>query len=305
MGHHPSQGMPAGPAAATGLAACAASAILFLPAFALWSARDLPAVLMLLSLPVLTGFAAWTVARRAIRDALRPAAVRLDRLAEPDCPAGPTVLRGGELQELAQALERCRAAQARHRRATKVHAAVARLASAAVGRLAEGDASARISVDLPQPYAPLREHFNAAAEAMEQARTETRGPAERLRENAREIGEAAAQLARRAGKLAERLEADVNALETGEDDADDALRRLLHTLDGARVAAGRNAEAAERFAGLGLVVAREAERLAGIGEGPEDERDDPPLGKASADIRHLPAATVPLSIGATALKFES
>ena len=299
--------MRVAPAIATGLAAGAASAILFLPAFALWSPHDLPlpATLMLLLSPVPVGLAAWAAARRTIRMSLEAAVEGLDRLAALDCSTQLPALGGKELQELSMALERCRETQARQRHATKVHSAVARLASAAVGRLADGDVSARISVDLPQPYTPLRGDFNAAVEAMEQARNGIQAPAERLREGAREIAEAAEQLSRRAGKLTQRLEADMIALEKGGEDAEAALRKLLHTLGGARVAARRNAEAAERFADLGILVAEEAERLIEIAGAPRDrEQDDSPLNEAPADIWHLPPATVPISIGATALKLE-
>lgn len=302
------------PAVATAAAAAAASAVASLLAFALWSLDpsaqgvSLPAALALLASPMLVGLAVLAAARWAIRAGLSPAVESIERLAAQDFSTEPAPACGEETAALARALERCHAALEGRQRAVKVHAAVARLAGAAVSRLAEGDLSARITVELPQPYDRLRDDFNAAMERLESMRAASGGPGGRLREHAREIGEAAAQLSRRAGKLAERIDADMIAAEGAGEDADATLRRVLHTMAGVRVAAQRNAEAAERFADLGLLVAQEAQGLADLAGGlagpHEEEQADAPCGEVRAEMRRLPAATLPASIGSAALRLE-
>lgn len=291
------------PAVATAAAAATASAVASVPVFMLWSmqpgVQGLPvlAVLALLVPPVVVGMAVLAAARWAIRAGLTPAIESIERLAAQDFAAGPAPACGPETAALALVLARCHAALAAQQRATRVHAAVARLAGAAVGRLAEGDFSARITVELPQPYGQLRHDFNAAMETLESMHPMPGGAVERLQAHAREIGEAAAHLSRRAARLAARIDADLSAVEAGDEDAQAALDRVLHMMGGVRVATQRNAEAAERFADLGLLVAQEAECLAG--GFPPRQPEEP------AEAPRLPAATVPASIGSTALKLDS
>lgn len=284
------------PAATIAAAAAAASAIAAFASFVLWSLLPgvlLPAALVLLA-PALVGLVALAAARRAIRAALDPAAVSLDRLAAQDFSVDTALPCGPETAALAQALERCRAALSLRRRSAKLHEAVARLADAAMGRLAEGDLSVRIGVELPPPYDRLRDAFNNTATRLESSGARHDAPAGRLRRHAQEIGTAAAQLARRAGKLAERIEAEIDAHGRPEEGAEMALQRLLHMMEGVRVATQRNAQAAERFADLGRLVAREAQLLAR----PEDDLAPTP----DDEMQTLPEAALPASTGAAALQ---
>lgn len=297
------------PAAATAVAAAAASAAASCGAFVLWSAGEGAApslalvVLPLILSPALVAAAAWLAARRAIRTRLEAAAESLDRIAALDLSAPDPLAPGDGAERLEEALERCRAALAGRQGTAKVHAAVARLMAAAVRRLAEGDFSARVTVELPVPYRPFRDDFNAAMETLERAYGALDASGARLRESAREIGEAADLLARRAGKLADRIGIDLSAIEAGgARHPEEALRLARHTMGGAGVAAQRNAEAAGRFADLGLKVAREAEHLAALARGlrPEEGEAGTPDEPAV-----LPAATAfPMTVGATALKLD-
>lgn len=244
--------------------------------------------LALLALPVLAGLAVFAASRWAIRAALAPAAASLDRLAAHDFSTSPAPACGMEIEALAQALERCHAALGGRRQATRLHAAVAKLAGAAMDRLAAGDLSVRIGVQLPPPYDRLPGTFNEIAARLESLDAVHDSPARRLTQHAQEIGEAAVELSRRAGKLGQRIEAEIGALDRPEADAEATLQRLLHLMEGVRVAAQRNAQAAERFAGLGLLVAQEASQISA----PGGEQPD------------LPAAGIPASTGATALRMH-
>src|SRR5690606_14920709 len=163
----------------------------------------------------------------------------LERIAANDLGAPTTLGASGEMAALALALERCRIALGERQRANKIHASVARVMGMAIGRLAEGDFSARISVELPPPYQLFGNDFN---EAMERLLAPSGEAAQRLRGRSEEIAKAAENLRRRAAKLAERIDTDLAAIDRDALSPEDALRTACHTLGGAGVAARRNIE---------------------------------------------------------------
>src|SRR5690606_5064270 len=125
---------------------------------------------------------------------------------------------------------------------------------------------------------------------------------QRLENCGREIEDASAVLMRRAGKLAERLDEELAAIHSGgyQQDPEKALRRLLYTMNGVQIATQRNAQAAACFGKLGRLVTKEAERLQSVTRAFRDLDGD---ASGQADVV-LPAAAVPASIGALALKLE-
>ena len=251
------------PSAAAALAAAGASAAASLVAFVLWSL--LPAgpvstiviALPFILAPVIVAAAAWLAAHRAVHRLLVPMSDAVVRLAANDL-ATPVVPNAIETAPLAAALEQCRAATAERQRAAKTHAAVARLLGAAIGRLSEGDLTARITIDLPEPYKAFRDDFNAAMEDLQHRLALSGEMDARLDAQAREILDAAEQLSRRAVKLEQRIAADIAMVEAAHDPRE-ALRIATHTLGGARVAARRNQDAATHFANLAGRLAKPAE----------------------------------------------
>lgn len=278
------------PSAAAALAAAGASAAASLAAFVLWGL--LPAgpvstiviALPFILAPVLVAAATWIAAQGAVRALLVPMSDAVARLAANDL-ATPVVPNAIETAPLAAALEQCRTATADRQRAAKTHAAVARLLGAAIGRLSEGDLTARITIDLPEPYRAFRDDFNAAMEDLQHRLARASEMGARLDVQAREIVDAAEQLSRRAVKLDQRIGADITMVEAAQDQGE-ALRIATHTLGGARVAARRNQDAATHFANLAGKLAAEAARL---GQPAEDA--------------HM-ADPVPQVVGATVLKLR-
>lgn len=255
------------PAVATGAAAGAAGAALCCCALLLWRLEPALAAFAFAVSPALVALAAWLAARRAIRAALKPAAEALDRLAAQDFATEAATGAGAGTAEMTQALERCRTALATRHKAARAHAAVARLMGAGVGRLAQGDCATRIAIDLPEPYAAFGRDFNAAAERLQAALADAAALRGRLGGHAAGLDEAAARLGRRAGKLAARIETDLRTIEAlAERDPAEALRIARHTMEGAGVAARRNAEAADGFAGLGRLLRQEADAPAAPAE---------------------------------------
>lgn len=298
------------------------------------------ALLQLFLPPLVVGAVLRLVLPSLIAARLDPAVDAVRRFIAHDFTTPAEIEIGSGTGKLAKALEACRTTLgARHsarkqeererendseelarsdaalRAAVKVHAAISRLMDGGIGRLSKGDLSARITLDLPPQFAGMRANFNGAMDSLEKAFIGVGGAAGRLRERAQEIEEASELLARRAGKLADRLDQD---LEAGmrERNAEKALRMLLHTMNGARIATRRNAQAAEHFAGLGSLIAREASRIADIarsfGATPEkvagsirmiDFEVDAKL--AALESRGLPPATVPANMDGPGLKFEA
>lgn len=251
------------PSAATAVAAGVAAAFVSCCALLLLHLQPALAVPLLILSPLPVAAVAWLAAREAIRAALKPAIHALDRLDRQDfanvnMPAG-----GDETAELARALERCREALASRQAAARAHAVVARLMGAGIGRLAQGDYTARIEIRLPAPYDAFGRDFNAAMETLAAAAKEAAGMRARLDGHAAGIAEAAGRLGRRAEKLAMRIETDLRIIDAlAKRDPAEALAIARHTMEGVGVAARRNIEAAEGFSAIGLTLLREAAGLA-------------------------------------------
>lgn len=139
------------------------------------------------------------------------------------------------------------------------HAAVARLMGAGIGRLAQGDASARITIDLPPPYEALGKNFNAVAQALQGAQAGAEILRARCDAQANALDEAASRLGARAQRLQERLETELRIIEALEEHAPaEALRVARNMLQGAGVAARRNIEAAGGVAAIGVALRQDA-----------------------------------------------
>lgn len=181
------------------------------------------------------GAAVWIAARRMLAAAVAPGVEAIDRLAAGDL-SRPALLPAG-FAGLEAAVERCRQAlaeqrEARERRerdvveaeheharadmarqsAIKVHAAIARMFGTAIGRLARGDLSGRITVELPRDYRPFRDDFNALADGMRTLLAEAGVSGARLGERSDELANAAATLQARAEKRAARAQSDAGML---------------------------------------------------------------------------------------------
>lgn len=181
------------------------------------------------------GAAVWIAARRMLAAAVAPGVEAIDRLAAGDL-SRPALLPAG-FAGLEAAVERCRQAlaeqrEARERRerdvveaeheharadmarqsAIKVHAAIARMFGTAIGRLARGDLSGRITVELPRDYRPFRDDFNALADGMRTLLAEAGASGARLGERSDELANAAATLQARAEKRAARAQSDAGML---------------------------------------------------------------------------------------------
>lgn len=313
-------------AAAVSSAAAIACALLLWSLLAGAQPAPLLVILLLVLPPPMVAAAAWVAARMLVDASLAPAVEALHRFAAQDFSA-PAALDAGGTRRLGAALEALRAAlAARHdalqeetderaredaarQAAIRVHSAVARLMGAAVSRLSQGDLTGRVTVKLPQPYVAFQSDFNAAMERLETAFGAVDSAGARLHEQACAIEEASAQLACRTARLAGHLDAELAEIETdaGLHDPERALRRLLHTMNGVRIAAERNARAAEHFAGLGRSVACEAGLMLDVagGFGAAEQPADAPVEADAGPERALPAADVPATLGALALKLES
>lgn len=240
MGPGTSRGRRRGPSpahilAATAALACAIGCASVL-SFAYLIATGFPAVLAAILLASLTaGVAVWIMARRALAGAVAPGIEAIDRLAAGDLST--PVLLPAELACLEAALERCRQALAGHdeeraqrerdlldaeqeharadaarQSAIKVHAAIARMFGTAIGRLARGDLSGRITVELPQDYRPFRDDFNALTDGMRTLLDTAGNSGARIGERSDELARAAATLQARAEKLAARAQTDSDKL---------------------------------------------------------------------------------------------
>jgi methyl-accepting chemotaxis protein len=228
------------------VAAAAGAAGLFASCGALLAWRVQPALLgpVLFLSPAMMAAASWLAARNALRAALRPAGGMAARLAAQD-------------------------------RTLRAHAAVAKLAGAGVARLAQGDFSARIAIDLPAPYDTFRAEFNAAMARLEDSAEALAALRRAVDERAAALGEAAARLEKRARKLDARIEADLRIVDVlRRRDGEEALAIARTTLTGAGVAARRNIEAAAELARLGEALSASLPALpdkAGAGKADADE----------------------------------
>lgn len=255
-------------------------------ALALWRLQPAALAPFLLLSPAVVAAGAWLAARHAVRAALQPATAMATRLAAQDFSDPPGAAADGEMTALVELLERCRQGGAAREKAARAHAAVARLMGAGVGRLALGDFSARIGLDLPEPYDAFGRDFNAAMEKLGADAAETAGLRAGMEERAAAIADAAARLGRRAEKLAARVEADLRVIEVlARRDAEEALGIARHTMEGVGVAARRNLEAAQEFAALAQALRAVPARPAaqdGDGESPAEPATGPATGKEMA-----------------------
>lgn len=248
------------------VAAAAGAAALFAACggLLLWPVQpSLVAPFLLLS-PLLVAASAWLAARHAIRAALAPAIAMAERLAALDFSGDDEVEGYAGTRELVAALAHSRASLAAREKTARAHAAVAKLMGAGIGRLAQGDFSARIFVDLPAPYDAFGRDFNAAMERLEAEAAAFAALREATAEQAGALEEAAARLGKRAEKLGLRIETDLRIIDVlGKRDAAEALGIARHTMEGVGVAARRNAEAAAEFARLAEALRAPAGRADG------------------------------------------
>ena len=108
--------------------------------------------------------------------------------------------------------ERERRAEADHESA-EVQAAVLRGTGRALSAMADGDLSYRIGDDFPKAYAALREDFNRALAAMDQALGDILGNAVSMQSGVNEISRASEDLSRRTERQAASLEETASALD--------------------------------------------------------------------------------------------
>lgn len=253
-------------------------AFLFWVAFAGW--RTLPSFFFIIPLLFLCvasiGFASWAAARQFVGQ-------------DED-----------ELERLQTNVQCFETELDERQRAARAHAAVARLMSAAVRQLADGDSSARVTLDLPEPYRRFRDDFNALAERLEAKKKAAEAQAiqaVRIDGKAREIGEAAEHLMRRAGNLAERIDTDLAAIEAGAGrHTAQALQLAQYTMGGVRIATNRNIEAAARFAELGRLVAEHARNVLMA------TRSDFVASQPQEPSPQVATVPMPASVGSAALK---
>lgn len=290
------------PAAASALGAGMATACACLVGFAFWTLLPQGSVAAVITAapfilaPVATAAAAWFSSRRAMRETLDPIVGQIDDLANHQSDA-PVAASSMETMPLAAALERYRLVMNERNRSGKVHSAVARLLGAGIGRLADGDVKARISVDLPDAYRAYRDDFNRAMENLEARFAASADATPTLLTRAQEIESAAETLAKRAEKLAQRIGGDLAIIDAAlQAEPTDALQLAQHTLGGARVAAQRNMEAAESFRQIARQLAADSTRF----DNPSLETvHDAEETEATSDHPYRPA-----SIGNAALKTD-
>lgn len=169
----------------------------------------------------------------------------------------PELDRRDELGELARALDDARhhaqlAAQAAlvdNPRDTDESLMVENLSKQLV-RVSEGDLTAEIQVDFPEPYAELKSHFNKAMESLRELISGLANSAEAIRTGTDEIAQASDDLARRTESNAASLEQTSAALSQMEE-------RLRATAVAASSTADRASEA-KAIVGEGRTTADEA-----------------------------------------------
>lgn len=284
--------------AAGGVSAAVACCVVILWSFSAEAGTSLALIaLPLIAMPIVVAATAWTSAHRAIAASLEPAIEGLERIAQNDftLPAAPFA--DSETAGLGAAIERCRSGLEGRQRAGKVHAAVARLMGAAIGGLAGGDLSRRVTLDLPEPYRAFRDDFNTTMERLEIAFATLTTSSTHLASHRQEIDAAASRLGQRAQKLAERIDIELLAIESC-DDREEMLQRVRHFMGGIAVAARRNMEAAERFSEIGRLMQEEATALALLGS--RSPTSDEPGNEPGDTTARLPAATAPVRIHSAA-----
>jgi methyl-accepting chemotaxis protein len=221
------------------------------------------------------GLVTWMTARALLTRRLSETARRIDALATGDFEA--EVRHGGadEVGAVAHALDRLRNATAASSKVqaereaeraiadvrrddaetmraaeAKLQAAVMRLVGTALARIADGDLTARLKVDLPAEHRKLRDDFNLALDRLADMVAGIAVASGGVREGATEIRRGAADFATRAGRQAAGIGQTVAAIEeiTG------SVARTISGAAEARTAVG----AATEDAGRSDVVVRQA-----------------------------------------------
>ncbi|BCH23172.1 methyl-accepting chemotaxis protein [Mesorhizobium sp. L-8-3] len=90
--------------------------------------------------------------------------------------------------------------------AVKLQAAVVRLISAALARVAEGDLTARLKVDVPRDCGNLKNDFNQAMDRLQETMDAVVATGRQIRAEAADVFHAAGELAERAGRQAAEVE---------------------------------------------------------------------------------------------------
>ncbi|WP_170990212.1 methyl-accepting chemotaxis protein [Aquamicrobium sp. LC103] len=206
---------------------------------------------------VLVGGAVWATASFRVTRPLRAATAFAESVAARDRPPAPPAA-AGAFAPLMTALARCDAAltkreaalseqegrgaseAAEHARTlgiatsrAKLQGAMAKLLAAAVCRVAAGDRSVRINLDVPQELRPLVGDFNTALVTIQAALKAIEDAAGRLLGNAGDIREAATMLAGRTEKqsvkIAETAAAIASVRERKGDGKPTRMRGLMET----------------------------------------------------------------------------
>lgn len=265
------------PGVAVASAAAAGTAGMLASGGALFAWPEAPAlaVTALVLSPALIAAVSFLAARHAMRAALRPAIDMAKKLAVHDLSGTDAPARDAEVRELTDALARCRESLAVHDKALRVHAAAAKLTGAGVARLAQGDFSARIPIDLPAPYDAFRRDFNTAMERLQENADSLSALRTTTDDHVMALAEAAMRLERRAQKLDARIDADLHIVEVlCKRDAEEALAVARNTLAGAGIATRRNIQAAAELARLGEAL-RGQKPLANAADADEEEAEQP------------------------------
>ncbi|MEO3998129.1 hypothetical protein [Mesorhizobium sp. CAU 1732] len=213
-----------------------------------------------LALPAaLVSAISWAASRTAIEKTLSDAVEAVGRIADQE-PGAATA--SGEGREVTLAVEAARQSIAARQSSMRVQAALASLMGAGIRRLAEGDYSTRIKVDLPQDHRSLAQDFNAVASTLQEMRDMQAAKSEVFTAQAGEIAIASSQLGARATALTSRIESDLDLIDSTLDryvrddmsaeDILNALQAARHTMSGVLVAARRNQDAAKMFAVIGV-----------------------------------------------------
>lgn len=223
------------------------------------------------------------VAFATVGRALASLGERVDALGRGELDtAVPCPRRGGEVGTLARSLDSLRLAMLEKRHAeetaaaerealevrrqesdgarvaaVRLQAAVVRLVGAALARVAEGDLTARLKVDVPRDYGNLKDDFNQAMDRLQETMDAVVATGRQIRAEAAGVFHAAGELAQRAGQQAAEVEQVAAATR-------EVTRSLSETANG--VGHARSAiEAATEDAGRGrAVIGRAITAMSGI-----------------------------------------
>jgi methyl-accepting chemotaxis protein len=151
--------------------------------------------------------------------------------------------------------------------AAKLQSAVIRLLGAGLARLAEGDASARLTVDFPQQYLQLRDDFNRALERLEVMLGTLGEAGERVAWHADTVQHAADGMVRSAEAQGQRLEqaaAALAAVAHAGGEAEAAAESLRSEIRGLAAEAGKGVSIAGDAAATVGALAKSSQEIAAI-----------------------------------------